>query len=86
VERLQSGTQLFDGEDDQVQREFLASEASDTSLRDTSVESRFQAQFSGSWNDQIMAKTEDLKPLAAIMERLAVLEEEKNAADARLRE
>jgi Sec-independent protein translocase protein TatA len=90
MERMQaSENQLSfdDGEEDQVQRE-LASEAGyDNFLGDTaSAESRFQAQFSGSWNDQIMSNTDALKPLAAIMERLAALEEEKNAADARLQE
>jgi hypothetical protein len=50
------------------------------------AQDRFQQQLNGSWNDQIMAKTEELSPLAQIMERLAVLEDEKNAADLRLQE
>lgn len=48
---------------------------------------RFQAQLSGNWNDSILAKKEEeLSPLASIMERLALLEEEKQAADERLQE
>ena len=47
---------------------------------------RFQAQMSGNWNDQILAKEADLTPVAEIMERLAILEEEKMAADQRLQE
>ena len=47
---------------------------------------RFQAQLSETWNDSILSKEEELSPLANIMERLALLEEEKQAADARLQE
>ena len=47
---------------------------------------RFQAQLSGNWNEQILSKGEELSPLANIMERLALLEEEKQAADQRLQE
>ncbi|KAG7343075.1 hypothetical protein IV203_021020 [Nitzschia inconspicua] len=54
---------------------------------DSSVEqSRFQQQLSGDWNSQILANSDKLDPLAGIMERLAVLEEEKVAADKRLQE
>jgi len=47
---------------------------------------RFQAQLSGSWNDQVMQNEDSLAPLGMIMERLAILEEEKQAADCRLEE
>lgn len=47
---------------------------------------RFQAQLSGNWNNQILSKGEELSPLANIMDRLALLEEEKQAADQRLQE
>lgn len=47
---------------------------------------RFQAQLSGNWNDQILEKEDELSPLANIMERLALLEAEKQAADERLQE
>jgi len=49
-------------------------------------QSRFQQQLSGTWNDQILDKGDDLAPLANIMERLALLEDEKAAADKRLQE
>lgn len=49
-------------------------------------QSRFASQLSGNWNDQILANEDKLSPLAKIMERLAILEEEKNAADSRLEE
>jgi Sec-independent protein translocase protein TatA len=47
---------------------------------------RFQAQMNGSWNDSIVANTDKLQPLEQIMQRLALLEEEKNKADERLQE
>mmetsp|Transcript_28406 Transcript_28406/g.39924 ORF Transcript_28406/g.39924 Transcript_28406/m.39924 type:complete len:372 (-) Transcript_28406:387-1502(-) len=47
---------------------------------------RFAAQLSGNWNEQILANEDKLSPLSKIMERLAILEEEKNAADLRLEE
>ncbi len=49
-------------------------------------QSRFQQQLSGDWNDQILANNEKLEPLAEVMNLLAVLEEEKVAADKRLQE
>lgn len=53
----------------------------------TSAEqSRFQQQLSGDWNGQILANNEKLEPLAEVMNLLAVLEEEKLAADKRLQE
>mmetsp|Transcript_13857 Transcript_13857/g.15622 ORF Transcript_13857/g.15622 Transcript_13857/m.15622 type:complete len:508 (-) Transcript_13857:170-1693(-) len=48
--------------------------------------SRFANQLNGDWNAQILANEDELSPIATIMERLALLEEEKNAADARLEE
>ena len=47
---------------------------------------RFQAQLTGTWNDQILSKGDELNPLASIMDRLALLEREKQAADERLQE
>ena len=49
-------------------------------------QSRFQQQMSDGWNGQILANTEKLEPLAEVMNLLAVLEEEKLAADKRLQE
>mmetsp|Transcript_27173 Transcript_27173/g.38227 ORF Transcript_27173/g.38227 Transcript_27173/m.38227 type:complete len:379 (+) Transcript_27173:134-1270(+) len=47
---------------------------------------RFAAQLAGTWNEQVMANEDKLSPLSKIMDRLAILEEEKNAADSRLEE
>jgi len=56
-------------------------------IEDQSEEqSRFAAQLSGGWNKSVMDSEDELSPLPKIMERLAILEEEKNAADARLEE
>ena len=71
IERLKNG---------QPEMERLSAE------EELAAENRFQQQLNGSWNDQIVAKTEELSPLAQIMDRLAILEEEKNAADMRLQE
>jgi Sec-independent protein translocase protein TatA len=49
-------------------------------------QSRFQQQLSGNWNDQILQSGDKLEPLASIMDRLALLEDEKAAADRRLQE
>lgn len=49
-------------------------------------QSRFQQQISGDWNGQILENSEKLEPLAEVMNLLAVLEEEKLAADQRLQE
>lgn len=49
-------------------------------------QSRFASQMRGDWNDKVMANEDKLSPLAMIMDRLAILEEEKQAADARLEE
>ncbi|KAL9182347.1 hypothetical protein ACHAXT_012999 [Thalassiosira profunda] len=48
---------------------------------------RFQSQLSAEdWNAQVMANEDKLSPLSMVMQRLAILEEEKNAADKRLEE
>lgn len=49
-------------------------------------QSRFANQLAGDWNDQIMANEDKLSPLGKVMDRLAILEEEKRASDARLEE
>eukprot|EP00522_Entomoneis_paludosa_P010328 CAMPEP_0172441436 /NCGR_PEP_ID=MMETSP1065-20121228/1985_1 /TAXON_ID=265537 /ORGANISM="Amphiprora paludosa, Strain CCMP125" /LENGTH=357 /DNA_ID=CAMNT_0013190801 /DNA_START=325 /DNA_END=1398 /DNA_ORIENTATION=+ len=48
--------------------------------------SRFQQQLAGTWNDQILEKSEELAPLAKVMDLLALLEEEKIANQKRLEE
>lgn len=54
---------------------------------DTFESNRFRSQLSAEeWNAQIMANQDKLSPLAMAMKRLAILEEEKQAADKRLEE
>ncbi len=48
------------------------------------AQTRFAAQMSGDWNGQVMANEDALSPLGAIMDRLAILEEERKAANLRL--
>jgi hypothetical protein len=71
--------------------EEIASEVLNSTPRDPALEAyeknRFQSQLSAEdWNAQIMANEDKLSPLAMVMQRLAILEEEKNAADRRLEE
>mmetsp|Transcript_10474 Transcript_10474/g.22186 ORF Transcript_10474/g.22186 Transcript_10474/m.22186 type:complete len:449 (-) Transcript_10474:141-1487(-) len=47
---------------------------------------RFSSQLSDEWNESILANEDELAPLAKIMDRLAILEEEKKAATLRLEE
>lgn len=47
-------------------------------------QSRFQQQMSGNWNDSVMDNEDKLAPMALVMEKLALLEEERAAADKRL--
>jgi Sec-independent protein translocase protein TatA len=53
---------------------------------DAQSAARFQAQIQGNWNDSILGNEEQLSPLAKVMERLALLEEEKAAQVFRLEE
>lgn len=74
IERLQRGAesqQAADNDDDS------------SSLIE---QSRFQQQTSNDWNGQILANNDKLAPLGDVMNLLAVLEEEKSAADKRLQE
>ena len=71
--------------------EEIASEVLNTTPKDPALEAyeknRFQSQLTAEdWNAQIMANEDKLSPLAMVMQRLAILEEEKNAADRRLEE
>ena len=51
-----------------------------------SAAARFQQQLSGTWNNQVLANEDKLEPLAAVMQKIALLQEEKAAAEARLQE
>lgn len=82
--RLQGG-QPSSEEDLLAQQELASVQGYDTDTM-MAQQNRFQAQLAGTWNDQIVDKSDELSPLADIMDRLAILEEEKNTADARLQE
>ena len=77
MERLKSGTQGAESENKQT---------IDYGETPAQEQDRFAQQLSGKWNEQILANEDKLEPLAKVMERLAILEEEKKAADARLEE
>lgn len=49
-------------------------------------QNRFQQQLSGNWNQQLLNNEEKLEPIALIMNQIAILEQEKNAALKRLEE
>ena len=78
MERLKTGTQSPMDEFGAPTLDFSESSAEE--------QDRFAQQMSDSWNAQIVANSEELEPLAKVMERLAILEEEKKAADMRLEE
>lgn len=93
MERLNSSGSSTPTEPDwfTASEEEIASEVLSTTPKDPAMEqyekTRFQSQLSAEdWNAQIMANEDKLSPLAMIMQRLAILEEEKNAADRRLEE
>jgi len=82
IDRLQESSSMSWFEDsEQLPQEEVA-----TTPTASTEESRFQAQLSGQWNDQVLANEDKLSPLSKIMDRLAILEDEKNAADLRLEE
>ena len=74
----------------QIREERIGRLESSQGLNDDAVssveQSRFQQQMSNDWNKQIMENSDKLEPLAEVMNLLAVLEEEKIAADKRLQE
>jgi len=49
-------------------------------------QSRFAAQLTNNWNEGIVENEDKLSPLAKVMDRLAILEKERDAANARLEE
>lgn len=54
--------------------------------RQQQEENRFQQQLSSQWNDTILQNDDKLSPLSNIMERLAILDEERTATERRLEE
>jgi len=53
-------------------------------VEEAAAQSRFQQQMNASWNQKVIENEDKLAPLAMIMERLAILEDEKAAAERRL--
>lgn len=83
MERLQGGS----AESEMTEEELAGGEYDLSGTPDNgAAQNRFQAQLSENWNEQIVAKEDELGPLADIMKRVAILEEEKMAADKRLQE
>jgi Sec-independent protein translocase protein TatA len=62
-----------------------AAQAASTSM-EQGAQSRFQQQMSGNWNDQILGAGDKLEPIALVMNKIALLEQEKLAAIRRLEE
>ena len=53
---------------------------------EAAAQNRFQAQLSGNWNEQVLAAGDKLEPMAVVMNKIALLEQEKKAALQRLEE
>jgi len=58
----------------------------DTNVDDAAAQTRFQQQMSNSWNDQILANEDKLSPISTVMNKIALLEEERKTAQDRLEE
>ena len=100
MERLSGGSSVGDSSDtpdwftaseEEIASKILDDTPSSPQVVDPALEAyeknRFQSQLSAEdWNAQIMANEDKLSPLSMVMQRLAILEEEKNAADRRLEE
>eukprot|EP00559_Dactyliosolen_fragilissimus_P008903 CAMPEP_0184860940 /NCGR_PEP_ID=MMETSP0580-20130426/5727_1 /TAXON_ID=1118495 /ORGANISM="Dactyliosolen fragilissimus" /LENGTH=458 /DNA_ID=CAMNT_0027358225 /DNA_START=73 /DNA_END=1449 /DNA_ORIENTATION=+ len=96
MQRLSTGTQpdtppnldWFSASETDIANQVLNQNANDDIDGESKAEeqSRFAAQLSNDWNAQILAKEDKLSPLSQIMERLAILEEERSAAESRLEE
>lgn len=99
MERLSGGSSSessdepdwFTASEEEIASKILDDTPSSPQVVDPALEAyeknRFQSQLSAEdWNAQIMANEDKLSPLSMVMQRLAILEEEKNAADRRLEE
>ena len=92
LDRLQNGQpsnppDWYTASETDVENEVMSQQISQPSPAEVAAEqNRFASQLSGNWNDQVLANEDKLSPLAKVMERLAILEEERNASDARLEE
>lgn len=69
------------------ERKEQAAKAADSTMdQGSGAQNRFQQQLSGNWNDQILAAGDKLEPMALVMNKIALLEQEKMAAIRRLEE
>ncbi|GKY98024.1 hypothetical protein MPSEU_000760500 [Mayamaea pseudoterrestris] len=59
---------------------------SDDNSDTAAATSRFQQQLNGNWNNQVLANQDKLEPLAVVMQQIALLQEEKLAAQTRLQQ
>lgn len=86
-ERLENSgaADWFTASEETVADEVLSQQPK-SSFEKSEEQARFASQLAGDWNEQILANEDKLSPLSKIMERLAILEEEKNAATMRLEE
>jgi len=60
--------------------------AAPSAEEEAAAQQRFQQQLTGDWNEQVLANEDKLSPIAQVMQKLALLEEEKIAATKRLQE
>lgn len=93
LERLQNGAPTKESNpdwasasDSDVEKELLGNPFStvEVQAQSSAEQSRFAAQLSDNWNAGILENEDKLSPLAKVMDRLAILEKEKDAANARL--
>lgn len=74
----------FSASESDIASEVLAQQQSPEEA--AAAQSRFASQLSADWNQQVMENEDKLSPLASIMDRLSILEEERKAANDRLDE
>ncbi len=77
-----AGDEWFSASESEIASELIAQQPSPEEAEAAS--NRFAQQLSGKWNDNILDNEEQLSPLAKIMEQLAILEDERSAANLRL--
>lgn len=76
-------TDWFSASESDIASEVLSQQPLES---DPIEQSRFASQLSGNWNQQILDNEEELSPLGKVMDRIALLEEERMAENRRLEE
>ena len=77
----------FKASEEEIASEVLGQQQTTDPAMAAYEKQRFQSQMTvDDWNAQVMANEDKLSPMAMVMQRLALLEEEKNAADQRIEE